>query len=49
MNPDAIQVLLDASDDPKAKSAKAQDMYDNSLIKTVNADYGSKLFPNDVK
>ena len=49
VNPASIQVVLDATDDPKAKTAKAQDMYDNSLISAVNADYGKQLFPNDIK
>jgi ABC-type nitrate/sulfonate/bicarbonate transport system substrate-binding protein len=49
VNPSAIQVVLDASDDPKAKAGKPADMYDNSLISAVNAEYGKKLFPNDIK
>ena len=49
VNPVAIQVVLDATDDPKAKSAKPQEMYDNSLISAVNSEYGKKLFPNDIK
>ncbi|HEX6511140.1 MAG TPA: ABC transporter substrate-binding protein, partial [Chloroflexota bacterium] len=47
--PEAIQVTLDASEDPKARTAKAADFFDNSLIEAVNRDYGAKLFPNDVK
>jgi NitT/TauT family transport system substrate-binding protein len=49
INPAAIQVVLDATDDPKAKTAKPADFYDNTIIQQVNREYGSKLFPNDVK
>lgn len=49
VNPDAIQVVLDATDDPKAKSAKPADLFDNTIINAVNRDYGAKLFPSDVK
>jgi ABC-type nitrate/sulfonate/bicarbonate transport system substrate-binding protein len=49
VDPAAIQVVLDATDDPKAKTAKAADFYDNTLIQQVNRDYGSKIFPNDIK
>jgi len=44
-----IQVVLDGLTDPKAKAAKAEDFFDNSLINQVNAEYASKLFPGDVK
>ena len=49
VNPTAIQVVLDATDDPKSKTAKPADFYDNTLIQQVNKEYGSKLFPNDIK
>jgi len=49
INPAAIQVVLDATDDPKAKTAKPSEFYDNTLIQQVNREYGSKLFPNDIK
>ncbi|MFI5266205.1 MAG: ABC transporter substrate-binding protein [Chloroflexota bacterium] len=49
VDPTAIQVVLDATDDPKAKTAKPADFYDNTLIQQVNREYGSKLFPNDIK
>jgi ABC-type nitrate/sulfonate/bicarbonate transport system substrate-binding protein len=49
VKPESIQVALDASDDPKAKTAKVADFYDNTLIEQVNKEYASKLFPNDVK
>ena len=47
--PEAIQVTLDASQDPKAQAVKPTDFYDNSLIQAVNRDYGSKMFPNEIK
>jgi NitT/TauT family transport system substrate-binding protein len=49
VDPKAIQVVLDATDDPKAKTANPKDFYDNTIIQQVNKDYASKLFPNDVK
>jgi hypothetical protein len=41
--------VLDASADPKARTAKPADFYDNTVIQQVNRDYASKLFPNEVK
>src|SRR5579883_2004538 len=49
IKPEAIQVALDGSDDPKAKTAKVADFYDNTIIDEVNKDFGSKLFPDDIK
>jgi ABC-type nitrate/sulfonate/bicarbonate transport system substrate-binding protein len=49
VNPQAIQTVLDALDDPKAKAANVKDFYDNTIIQQVNKEYGSKLFPNDIK
>jgi NitT/TauT family transport system substrate-binding protein len=49
VDPKDIQLVLDTSTDPKAKAAKPEDFYDNSLIDAVNRDYGSKLFPDDIK
>jgi len=49
VTPAAIQVVLDASADPKARTAKPADFYDNTVIQQVNRDYASKLFPNEVK
>jgi taurine transport system substrate-binding protein len=48
VDPAAIRVVLDASSDPKAKSADAKRFYDNSLIQTVNREYASKLFPGEI-
>lgn len=45
VDPAAIQVVLDALDNPKAKAANPKDFYDNSIIEQVNKDYASKLFP----
>ena len=49
VDPTAIRVVLDDSSDPKAKSADPRRFYDNSLIQAVNREYGSKLFPGEVK
>lgn len=49
VNPVAIQVVLDALDDPKAKTANVKEFYDNTIIQQVNKEYGAKLFPNDIK
>ena len=49
VDPVAIQVVLDAIDDPKAKATKPAEFYDNALIQQVNRDYGSKLWPGEVK
>lgn len=49
VDPSAIRIVLDDSSDPKAKSTDPKRFYDNSLIQAVNRDYGSKLFPGDIK
>jgi ABC-type nitrate/sulfonate/bicarbonate transport system substrate-binding protein len=49
VDPAAIRTVLEASADPKAKSANSKDFYDNSLVEVVNREYASKLFPADVK
>jgi ABC-type nitrate/sulfonate/bicarbonate transport system substrate-binding protein len=49
VNPVAIQVVLDALEDPKAKAANVKDFFDNTIVQQVNKEYGSKLFPNDIK
>jgi hypothetical protein len=41
--------VLEASADPKAKSADPKRFYDNSLVEAVNREYASKLFPGEVK
>jgi NitT/TauT family transport system substrate-binding protein len=49
VDPSDIQLVLDAATDPKAKSTTPEELYDNSFIQAVNREYGSKLFPNDIK
>jgi NitT/TauT family transport system substrate-binding protein len=49
IDPVAIQVVLDALSDPKAKTANAKDFYDNTIIQQVNREYASKLFPGEIK
>lgn len=49
IDPASIQITLDSSADPKAKDAKVQDFYDNSLVEQMNREYASKLFPGDIK
>ena len=49
VDPEAIRVVLEESVHPKAKEADSRRFYDNSLIREVNRDYASKLFPGEVK
>jgi len=49
VDPVAIQVVLDALDDPKAKAAKPAEFYDNTIIQQVNREYASKLFPGEIR
>ena len=49
VDPEAICVVLEESVHPKAKEADSRRFYDNSLIREVNRDYASKLFPGEVK
>ncbi len=49
VDPAAIKVVLEQSTIPKAAELDLKRFYDNSLIREVNRDYGSKLFPGDVK
>ncbi|HZD42213.1 MAG TPA: ABC transporter substrate-binding protein [Terriglobales bacterium] len=49
VDPVAIEVVLENSSDPKAKSAEVKQFYDNSLIAAVNHEYASRLFPGEVK
>jgi NitT/TauT family transport system substrate-binding protein len=49
INPADIQLVLETATDPKAKSAKPEEFYDNTMIDAVNRDYGSKLFPDAIK
>lgn len=49
VDPEAIRVVLEQSTVPKASELNLKRFYDNSLIREVNRDYGSKLFPGEVK
>jgi ABC-type nitrate/sulfonate/bicarbonate transport system substrate-binding protein len=49
VNPEAIKVVLEQSTVPKASELDPKRFYDNSLIREINRDYGSKLFPGEVK
>jgi ABC-type nitrate/sulfonate/bicarbonate transport system substrate-binding protein len=49
VNPGAIKVVLEQSTVSKASELDPKRFYDNSLIREVNRDYGSKLFPGEVK
>jgi NitT/TauT family transport system substrate-binding protein len=46
---DAIKLVLEQSSNPKAAGLEPARFYDNALIREVNRDYASKLFPGDVK
>lgn len=49
VDPEAIRLVLDFSNNPKAAELDTKRFYDNTLIKEVNRDYGSKLFPGQMK
>lgn len=49
VDPEAIKLVLEQSTVPKAAELDLKRFYDNSLIREVNRDYGSKLFPGQVK
>jgi ABC-type nitrate/sulfonate/bicarbonate transport system substrate-binding protein len=49
VDPDAIKLVLEQSTVPKASDLDLKRFYDNSLIREVNRDYASKLFPGEVK
>jgi hypothetical protein len=49
VDPEAIRVVLEQSTVPKASELDPNRFFDNSLIREVNRDYGSKLFPGEVK
>ena len=49
VDPAAIKIVLEQSTIPKATELDLKRFYDNSLIRDVNRDYGSKLFPGEVK
>jgi ABC-type nitrate/sulfonate/bicarbonate transport system substrate-binding protein len=49
VDPDAIKLVLEQSTVPKAAELDPKRFYDNTLIREVNRDYASKLFPGQVK
>ncbi len=46
---EAVRVVLEQSQNPKAREMEPTRFFDNSLIREVNRDYASKLFPGQVK
>jgi sulfonate transport system substrate-binding protein len=46
---EAVRVVLENSNNPKAAELDPKRFFDNSLIREVNRDYASKLFPGQVK
>ena len=46
---DAIKLVLEQSTVPKASELDVKRFFDNTLIKEVNRDYASKLFPGEIK
>jgi ABC-type nitrate/sulfonate/bicarbonate transport system substrate-binding protein len=49
VDPGAIKLVLEQSTVPKASELDPKRFFDNSLIHEVNRDYGSKLFPGEIK
>ena len=49
VDPDAVRTVLEQSTVPKASELDPKRFYDNSLIREVNRDYASKLFPGEIK
>src|ERR1044071_4865765 len=49
VDPEAIKLVLEQSTVPKASELDPKRFYDNSLIREVNRDYGSKLFPSEIR
>ncbi|MDH3445800.1 MAG: ABC transporter substrate-binding protein [Deltaproteobacteria bacterium] len=45
----AINIVLEHSQNPKARGLDPQRFLDNTLIREVNRDYASKLFPGEIK
>jgi hypothetical protein len=46
---EAVRVVLEQSTVPKAAELDPKRFFDNTLIREVNRDYASKLFPGEVK
>jgi ABC-type nitrate/sulfonate/bicarbonate transport system substrate-binding protein len=49
VDPQAIRLVLQFSSNPKAAELDPDRFYDNTLIREVNRNYASKLFPGQVK
>src|SRR5688572_14828250 len=49
VDPQAIKLVLDQSTIPKVGELDPNRFFDNTLIREVNRDYASKLFPGEVK
>lgn len=49
VDPEAIKLVLEQSTVSKAAELDLKRFYDNTLIREVNRDYASKLFPGQVK
>ena len=49
VDPEAIRLVLDFSSNPKAAELDPKRFFDNTLIREVNRDYASKLFPGQMK
>jgi ABC-type nitrate/sulfonate/bicarbonate transport system substrate-binding protein len=49
VDPDAIKLVLEQSTVAKAAELDPRRFYDNTIIKEVNRDYASKLFPGQIK
>ena len=49
VDPDAIRLVLEFSKNPKAAKLDPRRFYDNTLIREVNREYGSKLFSGQLK
>jgi hypothetical protein len=49
VDPEAIKLVLEQSTVAKAAELDVKRFYDNTLIREVNRDYASKLFPGQAK
>jgi hypothetical protein len=49
VDPEAIKIVLEQSTVAKAADLDPKRFYDNTLIREVNRDYASKLFPGQVR
>jgi len=49
LDADAIRLVLDNSPTQKAAELDPRRFFDNTLIREVNRDYASRLFPGQVK